>query len=85
MQLEIAVSESLEAEALTAWGSVVSAQPGESPADRAWRGVAAMLRQKIGEVARINAQATVSATVSAAQNAALARADASGALAVSVV
>ena len=65
MQLEIAVSESLEAEALTAWGSVVSAQS--------------------GEVARINAQATVSATVSAAQNAALARADASGALAVSVV
>lgn len=84
MQIEIVVSEGLETEALAAWGSVVSAQPGETAADRARRGILAMLRARIGEVARITAQSSVSSTVSTAQNAALGRVDAGGALAVNV-
>jgi hypothetical protein len=84
MIMQISVSEDLEAEAVAAWGSVVSALPGESAADRAKRGVAAMLRAKIGEVSRIAAQSSVASTIIAGQNSALARADAPGAFTVTL-
>jgi hypothetical protein len=84
MDIQITVSEAFEAEALAAWGSVVSEQPGESAASRAARGINQILRLKVGEFRKLTEQATFSASVSAAQAAALGRADAAGALSVSV-